>query len=181
MIVLVFAMVCGLYIGSVCLKQFSVQTSLLFRTRITTRIHYPKPETFNRFFVILSMQRPSVGGSLSNNRKPRRYRELASLFAKIAAAEMKRFKRNPRTDLGKALKTNRGGESIGFNTKPLIKPLQVGKRIAKITPSRRTKRSDEFRFLAATVLGIDGAHYHWAGNTSNLTAHEHTKERNRKC
>ncbi|KAF2558794.1 hypothetical protein F2Q68_00013244 [Brassica cretica] len=48
MIVLVFAMVCGLYICSVCLKQFSVQTSQLFRTRITTRIHYPKPETFNR-------------------------------------------------------------------------------------------------------------------------------------
>ncbi|CAN6878308.1 unnamed protein product [Brassica oleracea] len=83
MIVLVFAMVCGLYICSVCLKQFSVQTSQLFRTRITTRIHYPKPETFNRFFVILSMQRSGSGGSSSNNRKPRRYRELASLFAKI--------------------------------------------------------------------------------------------------
>ncbi|KAF2536485.1 hypothetical protein F2Q68_00022583 [Brassica cretica] len=123
----------------------------------------------------------NVGGSSSNNRKPRRYRELASLFAKISAAEMKRFKRNLRTDLSKALKTNRGGESIGFNTKPLIKPLQVGRRIAKVTPSRLTKRSDEFRFLAAAVLGIDGAHYRWAGNTSNLTAHEHTKERNRKC
>ncbi|CAN6912532.1 unnamed protein product [Brassica oleracea] len=180
MIVLVFAMVCGLYICSVCLKQFSVQTSQLVRTRITTRIHYPKPETFNRFFAILSMQRSGSGGSSSNNRKPRRYRELASLFAKIAAAEMKRFKRNPRTDLSKALKTNRGGEPIGFNTKPLIKPLQVGRRITKVTPSRRTKRSDEFRFLAAAVLGIDGAHYHWAGNTSNLTTHEHTKERNQK-
>ncbi|KAL0658534.1 hypothetical protein Bca4012_079119 [Brassica carinata] len=181
MIVLVFAMVCGLYICSVCLKQFSVQTSQLVRTRITTRIHYPKPETFNRFFAILSMQRSGSGGSSNNSRKPRRYRELASLFAKIATAEMKRFKRNPRTDLSKALKTNRGGESIGFNTKPLIKPLQVGRRIAKVTPSRRTKRSDEFRFLAAAVLGIDRAHYRWAGNTSNLTADEHTKERNRKC
>ncbi|KAH0879268.1 hypothetical protein HID58_066662, partial [Brassica napus] len=153
MIVLVFAM-------------FSVQTSQLVRTRITTRIHYPKPETFN---------------SSSNNRKPRHYRELASLFAKISAAEMKRFKRNPRTDLSKALKTNRGGESIGFNTKPLIKPLQVGRRIAKVMPSRRTKRSNEFHFLTAAVLGIDGTHSRWAGNTSNLTAHEHTKERNRKC
>nr|VDD33487.1 unnamed protein product [Brassica oleracea] len=164
MIVLVFAMVCGLYICSVCLKQFSVQTSQLVRTRIITRIHYPKPETFNTFFAILSMQRSGSGCS-SNNPKPRRYRELASLFAKIAAAEMKRFKRNPRTDLSKALKMNRGGESIGFNTKPLIKPLQAGRRIAKVTPSRRTKRSDEFRFLAAVVLGIDGAHYRWAGNT----------------
>ncbi|CAN7114188.1 unnamed protein product [Brassica rapa subsp. narinosa] len=74
-----------------------------------------------------------VGGSSSNNRKPRCYRELASLFAEIAAAEMKRFKRNPRIDLSKALMTNRGGESIGFNTKPLIKPLQVGRRIEKVT------------------------------------------------
>ncbi|CAN6985217.1 unnamed protein product, partial [Brassica oleracea var. botrytis] len=63
MIVLVFAMVCSLYICSVCLKQFSVQTSQLVRvrTRITTRIHYPKPETFNRFFAILSMQRSGSG------------------------------------------------------------------------------------------------------------------------
>ncbi|KAF3588037.1 hypothetical protein F2Q69_00029740 [Brassica cretica] len=123
----------------------------------------------------------NIGGSSSNNRKPRHYRELATLFAKISAAEMKRFKRNPRTDLIKALKTNRGGESIGFNTKPLIKLLQVGRRITKVTPSRRTKRSDEFCFLTAAVLGIDGTHSRWAGNTSNLTAHEHTKERNRKC
>ncbi|CAF2181023.1 unnamed protein product, partial [Brassica napus] len=69
------------------------------------------------------------GGSSSNNRKPRCYRELASLFAEIAAAEMKRFKRNPRI----------------------------------------------------VVLGIDGAYYRWAGNTSNLKAHEHTKEQNREC
>ncbi|CAN7045586.1 unnamed protein product [Brassica oleracea var. botrytis] len=168
MIVLVFAM-------------FSVQTSQLVRTRITTRIHYPKPETFNRFFAILLMQRSGSSGSSSNNRNPRHYRELATLFAKISAAEMKRFKRNPRTDLIKALKTNRGGESIGFNTEPLIKPLQVGRRITKVTPSHRTKRSDEFCFLTAAVLGIDGTYSRWAGNTSNLTAHEHTKERNRKC
>ncbi|KAF3529796.1 hypothetical protein DY000_02041586 [Brassica cretica] len=66
MIVLVFAMVCGLYIYSICLKQFSVETSQLVPTRITTRIHYPKPHTFNRsecqhnpvrFFSILFMQR----------------------------------------------------------------------------------------------------------------------------
>lgn len=70
MIVLVFAMVCGLYISSVCLKQFSFQTSQLVPTPITTRIHYPKPQTFNRsecghnpvrFFAILSMQRSGSG------------------------------------------------------------------------------------------------------------------------
>ncbi|KAG2263479.1 hypothetical protein Bca4012_014549 [Brassica carinata] len=75
MIVLVFAMVCGLY---VCLKQFSFQTSQLVPTPVvspslhalTTRIHYPKPQTFSRaecghnpvrFFAILSMQRSGSG------------------------------------------------------------------------------------------------------------------------
>uniref|UniRef100_A0A0D3AAX4 Uncharacterized protein n=1 Tax=Brassica oleracea var. oleracea TaxID=109376 RepID=A0A0D3AAX4_BRAOL len=111
MIVLVFAMVCGLYIYSVCLKQFSVETSQLVPTRITTRIHYPKPQTFSRsecghnlvrFFSILSMQRSGSGwfktlsrGSSSNDGKPRRSRELASLFAETATAEMKKFKKNP--------------------------------------------------------------------------------------
>ncbi|KAF2570545.1 hypothetical protein F2Q70_00003395 [Brassica cretica] len=139
MIVLGFAMVCGLYICSVYLNQFSVQTSQLVRTRITTRIQYPKPETFNR-------DQEAVGGSSSNNRKPRCYRELASLFVKIAAAEVKRFKRNPRTDLSKALKTNRGGESVGFNTKPLIKPLQVGRRIEKVTLAVARREAMNFVF-----------------------------------
>ncbi|KAL0762417.1 hypothetical protein Bca101_078568 [Brassica carinata] len=77
MIVLVFAMVCGLYICSVCLKQFSLQSSQLVpnpvdshSSHVITRIHYPKPQTFNRaecghnpvrFFAILSMQRSGSG------------------------------------------------------------------------------------------------------------------------
>ncbi|CAD5325422.1 unnamed protein product [Arabidopsis thaliana] len=81
MIVLVFAMVCGLYICAVCLKQLSnvsFQTSQLVQTspidshslRFVTRIHYPKPQTFNRaecghnpvrYFAILSMQRSGSG------------------------------------------------------------------------------------------------------------------------
>ncbi|KAH0877224.1 hypothetical protein HID58_064618 [Brassica napus] len=125
MIVLVFAMVCGLYICSVCLKQFSVQTSQLFRTRITTRIHYPKPETFNRWKL---KQQPET-----------------SALSGVSIVICQNYSRETLEQ------TNRGGESIGFNTKPLIKPLQVGKRIAKITPSRRTKRSDEFRFLAVVT------------------------------
>ncbi|KAH0909466.1 hypothetical protein HID58_032787 [Brassica napus] len=121
---------------NVCLNQFTVQTSQLVQTRITTRIHYPKLETFN---------------SSSNNRKPRCYRELASLFAEIAAAEMKRFKRNPRIDLSKALMTNRGGESIGFNTKPLIKPLQVGRRIEKVTLA--VARRGAMNFTELIIVG----------------------------
>ncbi|CAH8268154.1 unnamed protein product [Arabidopsis lyrata] len=81
MIVLVFAMVCGLYICSVCLKQLSnvsFQSSQLVQTTpfdshslgFVTRIHYPKPQTFNRaecghnpvrYFAILSMQRSGSG------------------------------------------------------------------------------------------------------------------------
>uniref|UniRef100_A0A1J3IEN4 Sulfotransferase n=1 Tax=Noccaea caerulescens TaxID=107243 RepID=A0A1J3IEN4_NOCCA len=82
MIVLVFAMVCGLYICSVCLKQFgyvNFQSSQLVQSpfvnshsslHVVTRIHYPKPQTFNRaecghnpvrFFAILSMQRSGSG------------------------------------------------------------------------------------------------------------------------
>ncbi|CAA7019416.1 unnamed protein product [Microthlaspi erraticum] len=82
MMVLVFAMVCGLYICSVCLKQFgnvNFQSSQLVQTpfvnshsslHVVTRIHYPKPQTFNRaecghnpvrFFAILSMQRSGSG------------------------------------------------------------------------------------------------------------------------
>ncbi|CAN6868039.1 unnamed protein product [Brassica oleracea] len=77
MIVLVFAMVCGLYICSVCLNQFSVQTSQLVRTRITTRIQYPKPETFNRFFAILSIQRS--GSSWFDISPPIRYPVLENM------------------------------------------------------------------------------------------------------
>ncbi|KAL1214360.1 hypothetical protein V5N11_007283 [Cardamine amara subsp. amara] len=80
MIVLVFSMVCGLYICSVCLKQFgyvNLQNSQLVPSpfdshslHFVTRIHYPKPQTFNRdecgnnavrFFAILSMQRSGSG------------------------------------------------------------------------------------------------------------------------
>ncbi|KAF3568135.1 hypothetical protein DY000_02015275 [Brassica cretica] len=77
MIVLVFAMVCGLYICSVYLNQFSVQTSQLVRTRITTRIQYPKPETFNRFFAILSIQRS--GSSWFDISPPIRYPMLENM------------------------------------------------------------------------------------------------------
>ncbi|CAN8278599.1 unnamed protein product [Cochlearia groenlandica] len=80
MLVLVFAMVCGLYIFSVCLKQFgymNLQSSQLVPNPIdshslhfVTRFHYPKPHTFTRdecgnnpvrFFAILSMQRSGSG------------------------------------------------------------------------------------------------------------------------
>ncbi|PON39817.1 Sulfotransferase domain containing protein [Parasponia andersonii] len=85
MIVLVFAMVCGVYICSICLKQISVQTKIKYQTiqviespcldngnRLLENPsgHYPIPKTFNRgecadnpvrFFVILSMQRSGSG------------------------------------------------------------------------------------------------------------------------
>ncbi|KAL0690120.1 hypothetical protein Bca4012_089798 [Brassica carinata] len=109
----------SVYTESNCYKQpkrsplflrMICRTSQLVPTRITTRIHYPKPQTFSRsecghnlvrFFSILSMQRSGSGwfetlsrGSSSNDGKPRRSRELASLFPETAAAEMKQFKRN---------------------------------------------------------------------------------------
>ncbi|CAK9166467.1 unnamed protein product [Ilex paraguariensis] len=85
MIVIVFAMVCGLYICSICVKQISSQTKPKFLNfEVTVRpchdcnidryqipySHYPKPETFNRaecacnpvrFFAIISMQRSGSG------------------------------------------------------------------------------------------------------------------------
>ncbi|POO02777.1 Sulfotransferase domain containing protein [Trema orientale] len=85
MIVLVFAMVCGVYICSICLKQISVQTKIKYQTiQVIERPcldngirllenpsgHYPIPKTFNRgecvdnpvrFFAILSMQRSGSG------------------------------------------------------------------------------------------------------------------------
>ncbi|XP_057973946.1 uncharacterized protein LOC131161929 isoform X2 [Malania oleifera] len=85
MVALVFVMVCGVYIFSVCLKQISTQTKAKFLTiRAVDQpcpisgiqggeipyVHYPKPTTFGReecacnpvrFFAILSMQRSGSG------------------------------------------------------------------------------------------------------------------------
>ncbi|PQQ18186.1 uncharacterized protein Pyn_36003 [Prunus yedoensis var. nudiflora] len=93
MIVLVFAMVFGVYICSICLKQLSIQTMTRFQSiRVIARPchdtklleipykHYPMPETFSRaecarnpvrFFAILSMQRSGSGWfeSLMNSHK----------------------------------------------------------------------------------------------------------------
>ncbi|XVF17715.1 hypothetical protein REPUB_Repub10bG0147500 [Reevesia pubescens] len=87
-IVLLFAMVCGVYICTICLKQISTVTKIKFQniqvierpspdTNIVKEIeaqiptlHYPKPETFSRgectqnpvrFFAILSTQRSGSG------------------------------------------------------------------------------------------------------------------------
>ncbi|XP_022773954.1 uncharacterized protein LOC111316208 [Durio zibethinus] len=87
-ILLLFAMVCGVYICIICLKQISTATKIKFQNiqvierpssdgSITTQLeaqiptlHYPKPETFSRgectrnpvrFFAILSMQRSGSG------------------------------------------------------------------------------------------------------------------------
>ncbi|GMI65994.1 hypothetical protein like AT3G50620 [Hibiscus trionum] len=87
-VVLLFAVVCGFYICTVCLKQISTTTKFKFQNiqvienptpdsniieqvdaQIPT-LHYPKPETFSRgectqnpvrFFAILSMQRSGSG------------------------------------------------------------------------------------------------------------------------
>ncbi|XP_010558302.1 PREDICTED: uncharacterized protein LOC104826995 [Tarenaya hassleriana] len=82
MIVLLFAMACGIYICSICLKQIGNVTRFKFESiQIVQRpslsepldaapLHYPKPETFSRaecghnpvrFFAILSMQRSGSG------------------------------------------------------------------------------------------------------------------------
>lgn len=86
MIVLVFAMVCGIYILSICLKQIGVHTKSGFlNVQVVERplcratdvepweipyVHYPKPKTYSRdectcnpvrFFAILSMQRSGSG------------------------------------------------------------------------------------------------------------------------
>ncbi|KAK8607571.1 hypothetical protein V6N13_053302 [Hibiscus sabdariffa] len=84
-IVLLFAMVCGVYICTICIKQISSVTKMNIQvigspspdTNIGTQqepqipiLHYPKPQTFSRgectqnpvrFFVILSMQRSGSG------------------------------------------------------------------------------------------------------------------------
>ncbi|XP_042014998.1 nodulation protein H-like isoform X1 [Salvia splendens] len=85
MLVLVFAMACGIYICSVCLKQTSIHTSTKFHSvEVSQRhchdsaidrsqtpfLHYPKPTSFSRaecasnpvrLFAILSMQRSGSG------------------------------------------------------------------------------------------------------------------------
>ncbi|KAI5581741.1 hypothetical protein BDE02_07G038100 [Populus trichocarpa] len=85
MIVLVFAMVCGVYICSVCLKQISTHSKIKIQDiQVIERpspdvdhenlqissVHYPNPETFSRaecahnpvrYFAILSMQRSGSG------------------------------------------------------------------------------------------------------------------------
>ncbi|KAF3588780.1 hypothetical protein F2Q69_00029739 [Brassica cretica] len=63
----------------------------------------------------------------------------------------------------------RGDETI--QEKPLNRSGEESQK-SRIAVARR----GAMNFLAAAVLGIDGAHYHWAENTSNLTVHEHTKE-----
>ncbi|KAL7094517.1 hypothetical protein ACP275_11G108300 [Erythranthe tilingii] len=86
MLVLIFAMVCGVYIFSVCLKQTNIHTNTKFlkvevgnqrrcldnsidRSQIPY-LHYPNPVSFNRdecvcnpvrLFAILSMQRSGSG------------------------------------------------------------------------------------------------------------------------
>ncbi|KAK9284368.1 hypothetical protein L1049_023539 [Liquidambar formosana] len=84
-ILLLFAMACGVYICSICLKQISTRTIIKFeniqvierpchnyRIRLSELpyVHYPNPETFSRaecacnpvrFFAILSMQRSGSG------------------------------------------------------------------------------------------------------------------------
>ncbi|KAH0858669.1 LOW QUALITY PROTEIN: hypothetical protein HID58_086930, partial [Brassica napus] len=126
-----FAMVCGLYICSVCLNQFSVQTSQLVRTRITTRIQYPKPETFNRWKL---KQQPETS-VLSR---------VSIVICQNCCRVGETIQEKPSNS--KALKTNRGGESIGFNTKPLIKPLQVGRRIKKVTLAVARREAMNFVF-----------------------------------
>ncbi|KAF6141483.1 hypothetical protein GIB67_000864 [Kingdonia uniflora] len=85
MVVLVFAMVCGIYICSICLKQISTNTKYesvslqLVETACHISdveeweipfLHYPKPNTYSRaecacnpvrYFAILSMQRSGSG------------------------------------------------------------------------------------------------------------------------
>ncbi|XP_043809006.1 uncharacterized protein LOC110606458 isoform X3 [Manihot esculenta] len=85
LVVLAFAMICGVYICSICLKQIGPHTtSTLLNFQVFERhcnisntepwelhyMHYPEPETFSReecvcnpvrYFAILSMQRSGSG------------------------------------------------------------------------------------------------------------------------
>uniref|UniRef100_A0A7C8ZG36 Sulfotransferase n=1 Tax=Opuntia streptacantha TaxID=393608 RepID=A0A7C8ZG36_OPUST len=85
LVVLVFAMVCGIYICFICLKQFSIgNTAFFMNVQVNERpcpkpdieewevpyVHYPKPVTYSReecachpvrYFAILSTQRSGSG------------------------------------------------------------------------------------------------------------------------
>lgn len=83
MTVLIFAMVCSVYICSICVKQLNTHSKARFlrvqiaacpqlniRLRNVPREHYPRPKTFSRaeclnnpvrFFAIVSMQRSGSG------------------------------------------------------------------------------------------------------------------------
>ncbi|XP_052194318.1 uncharacterized protein LOC127802516 isoform X2 [Diospyros lotus] len=85
MIVLTFAMLCGLYICSICLKQINTHTNVgMLNVEVVQRaceppdlepsekilVHYPQPKTFSRaecacnpvrYFAILSTQRSGSG------------------------------------------------------------------------------------------------------------------------
>ncbi|KMT05195.1 hypothetical protein BVRB_7g173410 isoform B [Beta vulgaris subsp. vulgaris] len=85
LVVLVFSMVCGIYICSVCLKQFSIgNTTSFLDVQVSDKpclrpnledweapfVHYPKPVTYSRaecachpvrYFAILSTQRSGSG------------------------------------------------------------------------------------------------------------------------
>ncbi|XP_028765896.1 uncharacterized protein LOC114723819 isoform X2 [Neltuma alba] len=85
MTVLVFAMICGVYICSICLKQVSMPTKIGFLDiKVVNEtcpepkiepwempyVHYPKPKTYSRaecacnpvrYFALLSMQRSGSG------------------------------------------------------------------------------------------------------------------------
>ncbi|XP_019105595.1 uncharacterized protein LOC104894950 isoform X2 [Beta vulgaris subsp. vulgaris] len=85
LVVLVFSMVCGIYICSVCLKQFSIgNTTSFLNVQVSDKpclrpnledweapfVHYPKPVTYSRaecachpvrYFAILSTQRSGSG------------------------------------------------------------------------------------------------------------------------
>lgn len=85
MIVLIFAMICGIYICSICIKQINVQTNMAtLKVQVIQRpcvlpnvepservyLHFPEPKTFSRaecrcnsvrYFAILSTQRSGSG------------------------------------------------------------------------------------------------------------------------
>ncbi|KAB5561248.1 hypothetical protein DKX38_006205 [Salix brachista] len=85
MVVIVFAMVCGVYTCSICLKQIGIRTNPGFlnvevidrpcpepdiEPREIPYVHYPRPKTYSRaeckcnpvrYFAILSMQRSGSG------------------------------------------------------------------------------------------------------------------------
>ena len=69
LVVLVFAMACGIYICFICLKQFSIGSAAFFmNVQVTERpcpkpgieegevpyVHYPKPVTYSRYALLFS-------------------------------------------------------------------------------------------------------------------------------